>query len=153
MLSGIARHFVGCEALRLKYPLNFVSRTQVSALRAELGQTKGSGSQSPPKGVSMETEATKQQVRESAPWLHWLWPRAVLERQPTRILLSCFAPGIQCCPTYHVMVPCAKSLVAHLSLTSDKMCHQSMSCKNMHTLVGDRGSRASLWAWLIVWWD
>jgi len=144
MLSEIARHFVGCEALRLTISINFVSRTQVSALRAELGQTKGSGRQSPPKGVSMETEATKQQVCESAPWLHWLWPRAVFERQPTRFLLSCFAPGIQCCPTYHTMVPCAKSFVAQSSLTSDKMCHQSMSCKNVHTLVGDRGCGESL---------
>lgn len=153
MLSEIVRHFVGCEALRLTISINFVSRTQVSALRAELGQTKGSGRQSPPKGVSMETEATKQQVCESAPWLHWLWPRAVFERQPTRFLLSCFAPGIQCCPTYHTMVPCAKSFVAQSSLTSDKMCHQSMSCKNVHTLVGDRGCGESLWARLIVWWD
>ena len=144
MLSEIVRHFVGCEALRLTISINFVSRTQVSALRAELGQTKGSGRQSPPKGVSMETEATKQQVCESAPWLHWLWPRAVFERQPTRFLLSCFAPGIQCCPTYHTMVPCAKSFVAQSSLTSDKMCHQSMSCKNVHTLVGDRGCGESL---------
>ena len=144
MLSEIVRHFVGCEALRLTISINFVSRTQVPALRAELGQTKGSGRQSPPKGVSMETEATKQQVCESAPWLHWLWPRAVFERQPTRFLLSCFAPGIQCCPTYHTMVPCAKSFVAQSSLTSDKMCHQSMSCKNVHTLVGDRGCGESL---------
>ena len=61
-----------------------------------------------------------------------------------KIFRFCFATGIQCGPTYCTMVLGAKSFMAGLSLTSDKEFDQSMSCKNMHTLVGERGSRRSL---------